>query len=109
MARGHQLKTQRFRKTECFVVSDGPQELESRPPIIDGIQRQGRLVFGQLMLVSELRLFLLKMRRIRQKDSSEIQRRRCGINRAVIALRNESRQISGVIDMRMRENNRIDG
>jgi len=59
------------------------------------------------VLVSVPRFFFLQMRCIRQKNPSQIHRCRRGIYRAIVALRDKARQISGVIDVRMRENNRI--
>jgi hypothetical protein len=62
-----------------------------------------------MVFVSEACFFLLKMRGIGQQDVSQIDGRWSGIYRALETLRNEPRQVSGVIDMRMREDDGIDG
>src|SRR5204863_7979479 len=59
------------------------------------------------MLVSKSRFFFLKVAGIRQKDARQVHGRRRRIDRTVEALRDESRQISGVIDVSVREHHRV--
>jgi hypothetical protein len=66
-------------------------------------------MLGSTMSVAEVGFFLLKVRRIRQQDSKQIDRCRRAVNRTSKSLPDETRKITGVIDMRMREHNCIYG
>src|SRR5580704_985761 len=67
------------------------------------------MMFRRVRLVVELGIFFLQMSRVRQQDAAQINRWRCGINWAVEALFNQPRNPAGVIEVRVRQDNRVNG
>ena len=73
-----------------------------------GVKRQGRRVFAESLLVGELRVFFLKMSGIRQHDFGEIHRGRRGQNLAAKAVFHQARDVTDVVQMRVRQQQPMD-
>ena len=61
----------------------------------------------QMMLVAIIRFFFLKMTRVGQQNSGEIHGSGRRVNRSFVTVRNEPRQVTGVIDVGVRQNDGV--
>ncbi len=68
-------------KLLCFFQFDRFEVFERVLGFVECIKRQRRSVLGALVFVVELRIFLLQVPRVGQKDAAEIDRGRRRINR----------------------------
>src|SRR5262245_21554279 len=66
------------------------------------------MMLGKAMTVGKLGVFLLQMSAIRQKDSAEISGRVRTESRSIKAPLDQQRQIAGMIEMGMRQEDRGD-
>ena len=83
--------------------------LERRFRFFHGIKRQRRFVARVTFLGGELRVFFLQVRGIGKQQAAKFARGGICVDRAVIAGAHQPRKIAGVVDMRVGENNPIDG
>jgi hypothetical protein len=72
-----------------------------------GVERQGGIVLGIMMLVGERRVFFLQVTGVGQQDAAEIDRRGRGVDRSVKALLYQPRNPAGMIEVRMRKDDGI--
>ncbi len=83
--------------------------LKRLPRFFDGVERERRIVAGVFFLSGEARLFFLQVRGVRQKQKAELVRGGVGINGAAVTVADEPGQEAGVIDVRVSENDPVDG
>ena len=74
-----------------------------------GVKRQRGGVLAEAALVRELRVFFLQVRGVRQDELAQIVRAARAIHRPLKTLRNEPRQPATVVDVRVREDDDVDG
>ena len=82
--------------------------LESRARIFHGIERQRRLVLGETVTVRIFGVLFLQITGVGQKDGAEIGRRMGAENGSAKAALDQQRQIAGVVEMGVRENDGVD-
>ena|SRR5436190_10876577 len=91
----------------CAHVLDRPHQQQGTFRIGFGIQRERGSVLRKVMTISIVRVFFLKPTGIRQKNLEQIGRAACAVDWTSEALRDQARKISGMVNVRMRNENRI--
>ena len=97
------------RQRPLLLERDRGQMLERGACILLRIERQRGLVLREAMAVGELGILLLQVPGVSQQDCAKIDGRARAINRSAEAALDQQRQIAGVIEMGMGENNGVDG
>jgi hypothetical protein len=72
------------------------------------VQRQRGLVFRVAFAIRVASIFVLTLRRVEQNDFRQFMRRRRAINRSLVALLHNARQIPDVIEVRVREHDGVE-
>src|SRR5579862_7073724 len=74
-----------------------------------GVKRQRRLVSAVAFLGRIPRILFLQMRRVGKEQRTELTRSRIRINGPAEAVSDQPRNVAGVIDMRVRQQQPVDG
>jgi len=89
-------------------VTDRLQERDSAKRVGLCVQRECRIVFGEPVPVRVHRVLFLNASGVRQHDAAEIERPRGAKDPAAEALSDEPRQVSAMIEVRMRQHDGMD-
>jgi hypothetical protein len=90
------------------VVADRLQSIEGAGGVDFRVERLRGDVFRVAMLIRLPRVLLLNVRRIRKHERAQVARARRTKDAAAKALADQSRKVTAVIEMRVRENDGID-
>ena len=77
--------------------------LERLEGFLIGVERQGRGVFAEPLLVGELRIFFLEVSGVRQHDLGEIDSRRGSQDPAAKAVLDQARDVTDVVEVGVRQ------
>src|SRR5262249_35012474 len=93
---------------DCLTrIRNRLQQLQSSKRVLFGIEREGRSVFSQFMTIAIVGIFFLQTSRIRQEYFQQVGSASRTVNRAAKALLDEARQVACMIDVRVRDENRV--
>ena len=97
-------------RTQLLVLIeiDGHELRQARLRLFESVKRQRWVVFRCFLLVMKRRVFFLQVAGIRKQDAAQIDGRLRGVDRAAVAFLHQSRNPTTVIEMRVRQNHRID-
>src|SRR6185369_6884136 len=84
------------------VVRDWPNEFERSERVLFRVERQRGFVFSQIVTIAIVGFFFLKPACVGQKDLQKISGAARTVDWTMKALLNESWQVAGVIDVRVR-------
>ena len=90
------------------VVADRLQPVERAGGVELGVERQRRSVLRVAVLVGLPRVFFLDVRGVGQHERAQIARARRAEHAPAKALGDEPRQVAAVIEVRVREDDRVD-
>jgi hypothetical protein len=77
--------------------------------VLSGVQGQSHFMLGAVMLVPEVCFLFLEMRGIGEEDPQQIDGCRRSINGTTESLLYKARKVARVIDMRVGQNDRVQG
>ena len=92
---------------ESFAKFDWSQEPERGLRIGHRIQWKGGLVFRIAVAVCKLRVPLEQMPTIEEQDLAEVSSRRCAVDLTLESILHQQRQVAGMIEVRVREDDAI--
>ena len=109
MSGAHEAKRKLLAKLFDLAEVDRTEQRHTLLRLFHGVERQRRMMFRRLGLVVELGVFFLQMPGVGKQDAAQIDG--CGgrIDRSVKTLLHQTRNPAGVIEMRVRKNDGIDG
>src|SRR5687767_14131653 len=89
------------------VVRHYLKQLQSLARVLFGVKRERRRVLRDLVPIAIVGFFFLQTRRVRQKNSREIGSPARAIHWSAKTMTHQTRQVTGVLDMRVRQQHRV--
>src|SRR5215472_16990334 len=84
-----------------FAEVHGLEQLQTILGLLSRVKRKRRAVLGSALLVVKMCLLLLQVAGIGQHDRAQVNRGGRGIDRAVKTLSGQTRNVTGVVQMRV--------